>query len=199
MGKKKSAGGLGIIYLVGMLAAVVGFCLPMFTIKGDFGASNGFKFINFDNSGFVTIGALLLFIGAVAGAVFGLLSVLKIKLPSAKMLGLVALIVVLANVIKRLSFDFSWQVALAVSAISGLIVIVIGASALDADVSIVGAIVSMLISTILIFVMQLFVHNIDYSRAEYVQFQDDEYFYYVKAIPRYGVDTGRRRGGRQRE
>ena len=110
-----------------------------------------------------------------------------------------ALIVVLANVIKRLSFDFSWQVALAVSAISGLIVIVIGASALDADVSIVGAIVSMLISTILIFVMQLFVHNIDYSRAEYVQFQDDEYFYYVKAIPRYGVDTGRRRGGRQRE
>lgn len=99
MGKKKSAGGLGIIYLVGMLAAVVGFCLPMFTIKGDFGASNGFKFINFDNSGFVTIGALLLFIGAVAGAVFGLLSVLKIKLPSAKMLGLVALIVVLVGAV----------------------------------------------------------------------------------------------------
>jgi len=103
-----------------------------------------------------------------------------------------ALVVVLANVIKRLSFDFSWQVALAVSAISGLIVIIIGSSVLDADVSIVGAIVSMLISTILIFVMQLFVHNIDYSRAEFVQFQDDEYFYYVKAIPRYGVDTDRR-------
>ena len=106
-----------------------------------------------------------------------------------------ALIVVLANVIKRLSFDFSWQVALAVSAISGLIVIIIGSSVLDADISIVGAIVSMFISSVLIFIMQLFVHNIDYSRAEYVQFQDEEYFYYVKAIPRYGVDTDRR-GGR---
>lgn len=108
-----------------------------------------------------------------------------------------ALIVVLANVIKRLSFDFSWQVALAVSSISGLIVIIIGSSVLDADVSIVGAIVSMLISALLVFVMQLFVNNVDYSRAEYVQFQDDEYFYYVKAIPRYGVDTrDTRRGGR---
>ena len=38
-------------------------------------------------------------------------------------------------------------------------------------------------------------YNVDYSRAEYVQFQDEEYFYYVKAIPRYGVDTDRR-GGR---
>lgn len=107
-----------------------------------------------------------------------------------------ALVVVLANVIKRLSFDFSWQVALAVSSISGLIVIIIGSSALDADVSIVGAIFSMFISAILIFIMQLFVNNVDYSRAEYVQFQDEEYFYYVKAIPRYGVDTRDRRGGR---
>lgn len=108
-----------------------------------------------------------------------------------------ALLVVLANVIKRLSFDFSWQVALAVSAVSGLIVIVIGSSVLDADVSIVGAIVSMIISSIIVFVIQLFIHNIDYSRAEYVQFQDEEYFYYVKAIPRYGVDTDRR--GSRRE
>ena len=104
-----------------------------------------------------------------------------------------ALVVVLANVIKRLSFDFSWQVALAVSAISGLIVIIVGSSILDAEVSIVGAIVSMFISAILVFILQLFVHNIDYSRAEYVQFQDEEYFYFVKAIPRYGVDTDRRR------
>lgn len=110
-----------------------------------------------------------------------------------------ALVVVLTNVIKRLSFDFSWQVALAVSSISGLIVIIIGSGVLDADVSIVGAIISMLISAILVFILQLFIHNLDYSRAEYVQFQDEEFFYYVKAIPRYGVDTERRdtrRGGR---
>lgn len=98
-----------------------------------------------------------------------------------------SVIAVLANVIKRLSFDYSWYVALGVSAVSGLIVVIIGSSALGADIGMGGAIVSMLISIILVLVMLLFVHNVDYSSAEYVQFEDDEYYYYVKAIPRLTV------------
>ncbi len=60
------------IYLIGMAVTVIGFCLPMFKIFGSNG-KNGFGFINFDNSGFVTIGALLIIIGAVAGVVVALL------------------------------------------------------------------------------------------------------------------------------
>jgi len=96
MAKKKSSA-LGIIYLIGMAVALIGFCCPMFT--GFLGSSNGFKFINFDNSGFVTIGALLLFIGTVCGTLFGLCSLLKVKLPSAKTLGLIAIAVVLVGAI----------------------------------------------------------------------------------------------------
>lgn len=135
---------------------------------------------------------------SVKSALSGTKSIIDTILNNKTMILLVivcALIVVLANVIKRLSFDFSWQVALAVSGISGLIVIIIGSSVLDADISIAGAIISMIFSMIIVFVLQLFIHNIDYSRAEYVQFEDEEYYYYVKAIPRYGVDV--RRGGRQ--
>jgi len=109
-----------------------------------------------------------------------------------------AVVVVLANVIKRLSFDYSWYVALGISAISGLIVVIIGSSAMDADISIVGSIISMLVSTILVFVMQLFVHNVDYSRAEYVDFEDEEYYYYVKAIPRLTVAESYNRNQRRR-
>lgn len=107
-----------------------------------------------------------------------------------------ALIAILTNVIKRLSFDYSWQVALAVSSISGLIVLIIGSSALDSEISIVGAIFSMLISAVIVFVLQLFINNVDYSRAEYVQFQDEEYVYYVKAIPRYGVVSTKNKNNR---
>lgn len=60
------------IYLIGMAVTVIGFCLPMFKIFGSNG-KNGFGFINFNNSGFVTIGALLIIIGAVAGIVVSLL------------------------------------------------------------------------------------------------------------------------------
>lgn len=55
-----------------MAITLIGFCMPMFS--GVFGSSgNGFKFINFDNSGFVSIGALLIVAGAIAGIVFALL------------------------------------------------------------------------------------------------------------------------------
>ena len=83
MGKKVNA--LSYLYLIGMALAAIGFCCPM--IKGLFGSSaNGFNFINFDNSGFVTIGALLIFIGAVAG-------VLACFVPQLKSLKFIFLIV----------------------------------------------------------------------------------------------------------
>lgn len=60
------------IYLIGMAVTLIGFCLPMFS--GALGSSgNGFSFINFDRSGFVTIGALLIAVGAIAGVVIALL------------------------------------------------------------------------------------------------------------------------------
>lgn len=67
MGKKK-VNLLSYLYLIGMAVVAIGFCCPMF--KGLFGSTaNGFKFINFDNSVFVSIGALLIFIGAIAGII----------------------------------------------------------------------------------------------------------------------------------
>ena len=61
MAKKSS---LGILYLVGMALIVLGFCLPMFSGMGI--NPNGFKFINFKNGGFVSIGALFIIIGGIA-------------------------------------------------------------------------------------------------------------------------------------
>lgn len=104
-----------------------------------------------------------------------------------------SVICVLANVIKRFSFDYSWYVALAISSIAGLIVVIIGSSAMDADVSIGGSILSMFISVIITFAISLFVRNVDYSSAEYVCFEDDEFVYYVKAIPRITTPEAPRR------
>lgn len=37
------------------------------------------------------------------------------------------------------------------------------------------------------FVEKLFAQNLDYKRTEHVQFEDDEYYYYVKAVPKISV------------
>ncbi len=60
------------LYFIGMAVTVVGFCLPMFKLFGS-NSKNGFGFINFNDSGFVTIGALLIIAGAIAGLVVSLL------------------------------------------------------------------------------------------------------------------------------
>ena len=33
-------------------------------------------------------------------------------------------------------------------------------------------------------IIQFFYKALDYSRSEYLQFEDDDYFYYVKAVPK---------------
>jgi hypothetical protein len=38
-----------------------------------------------------------------------------------------------------------------------------------------------------VIVLRFFVFNVDYSRTEKVQFEDDEYYYYVKAVPKVTV------------
>ena len=44
-----------------------------------------------------------------------------------------------------------------------------------------------ILSLLLAVVLQFFVFNVDYSRTEKVQFEDDEYYYYVKAVPKISV------------
>lgn len=82
------------LYLIGMLATVIGFCCPMFSLLGT--KSNGFNFINFNNSGFLSVGAILIFFGALAGIVFSLISI--------KSLGIVKLLAVIATVIGLIFF-----------------------------------------------------------------------------------------------
>ena len=38
-------------------------------------------------------------------------------------------------------------------------------------------------------VVEFFAFHVDYSRVEKVQFEDDEYYYYVKAVPKITVET----------
>lgn len=34
------------------------------------------------------------------------------------------------------------------------------------------------------FILNFFFRNLDYTRVEHVQFEDDEYYYYVTAVPK---------------
>ncbi len=113
-------------------------------------------------------------------------------LGSDKMLLLVitfAVVVVAEYMIKSLPVDYSWKIGLGLGAVVNILVILIGCSALEVDMSIAGVFVGTLVSVLIVLIIQFFVFNVDYSRTENVQFEDDEYYYYVKAIPKMSVEA----------
>lgn len=97
--------------------------------------------------------------------------------------------IVVVYLIRRLKINYSWQIALGAGMVVCFVVLLVSGAVLDADIGLGGAFVSLIISTVLVLVLQFFIFNVDYSRAEYVQFEDDEYYYYVKAVPKITVDA----------
>lgn len=107
------------------------------------------------------------------------------------LLTIIAFIAVLitVNVIKRLSIDYSWSIAIAIGGIINVLILLIGSLLMDIskDNNIVFMILGTIVSMVICYVLHFLIFTVDYSRTEYTQFEDDEYYYYVKAVPKLNV------------
>jgi hypothetical protein len=54
----------------------------------------------------------------------------------------------------------------------------------DDEIELATILIGSLLSGVIAFVVQFFKGVLDYGRIEIVQFEDDDYYYYVKAIPK---------------
>ena len=104
-----------------------------------------------------------------------------------------AIALVLVYIIRRSSIDHCWKIAIAAGSIGLMIFTLIGDIMSDTQISIAGVILGTIISALLMLVVEFFAFNMDYSRTEKVQFEDDEYYYYVKAVPKVTVATPERK------
>ena len=100
-----------------------------------------------------------------------------------------AVTVLVVYIIRRLSVDHSWMIAITSGTVVAVAVMLLGDLVLDTNVSIVPTVIGAVVSMVIVKFLQFFVFNVDYSRTEYVQFEDDEYYYYVKAVPKIAVAT----------
>ena len=104
-----------------------------------------------------------------------------------------AVCIILVYVIRRTSIDHSWRIAIGTGAISLIVCILIGDLVCETHISFFGVIVGTVISAALMLVVEFFAFNVDYSRTEKVQFEDDDYYYYVKAVPKVTLSAPERR------
>lgn len=89
--------------------------------------------------------------------------------------------------LRKLSIDNAWKIAIVSGGLIYVIVVVIGKIAVHVDAPYVTVIIGTIVSVLLTLVLEFFVFAVDYSRTERLQFEDDEYVYYVKAVPKVTV------------
>ena len=89
--------------------------------------------------------------------------------------------------LRRLSVDYAWSIAMGAGAVLNIVVILVGDYVLDLDISVGGVILGTLLALVIAKIIEFFRFCVDYSRTEKVQFEDDEYYYYVKAVPKMTV------------
>ncbi|MCR5733011.1 MAG: hypothetical protein K6G22_00260 [Lachnospiraceae bacterium] len=104
------------------------------------------------------------------------------------MIAVLALTTVVIYIVKRLEVNHAWKIAIVGGSIIEIIILIGGNAVLDTSVSVGFALISVILSIIIGLIMEFFMFNVNYSKAENVQFQDDEYYYYVRALPKVYVD-----------
>ena len=107
------------------------------------------------------------------------------------MVAVVAFVVAMLAVyfIRRMNIDHAWVIAMIVGALLNVLILFVGDLVLTTQVPVFGTIVGTIIGFLVAVVIQFFTFNLDYKRTERVQFEDDEYYYFVKAVPKVNLAT----------
>lgn len=100
-----------------------------------------------------------------------------------------AVMILMVWLIRRLPIAYGGQLAIGVAVLFELIAFIVVALVLKEGPALAGVIIETIICAVLALVIQFVLLPLDYSRTETVQFEDDDYYYYVKAVPKYSVTT----------
>lgn len=100
------------------------------------------------------------------------------------MIAAFAITIVVVYLIRRMSVDYSWSIAMVAGVIIDLVVLLVGDLVYDTQLSLGMAVLGSILALVIAKILEFFSFCVDYSRTEKVQYEDDEYYYYVKAVPK---------------
>ncbi|SFQ29843.1 hypothetical protein SAMN02910358_01466 [Lachnospiraceae bacterium XBB1006] len=99
-------------------------------------------------------------------------------------IGTFLLTALVVSAIRRRSIRNAWRVAIYTGVTIQTICLLFGKLILGNMTGIVGVMIGSLIGLGVDIAVEFFLFQLDYSRVERVQFEDDFYYYYVKAVPK---------------
>lgn len=91
---------------------------------------------------------------------------------------------IIVYIVCKLSIDHAWKVAIVSGALVQISGLFVGYLLFDISGKTVGMIIGNIVAIALGLVVEFIFMDLDYSRTERVQFEDDDYYYFVKAVPK---------------
>lgn len=98
-----------------------------------------------------------------------------------------AIVVIVTYIVSHFELDYIWYIAISTGGLVNILGFIIGSIALGANINLGGLIVGTIFGVLLCCVAQFMRFSLDYQRTDRVQFEDEDYYYYVKAIPKIKV------------
>ena len=94
--------------------------------------------------------------------------------------------------IRRMSIDHAWTIAIVVGILMEFSILFTGYMFLAISGKTIALTVGSAVSALIAFALKFLFFHVDYMRTERVQFEDDEYYYYVKAVPKISVTQSKK-------
>ena len=104
-----------------------------------------------------------------------------------------ALTVLLVNAIRHSSADYAWEISIVAGSVAYAVIMIAGSLALDVQIALPMVLIGAAAGCLVGFVLEFFLFGADYTRTEYLEYDDDDYYYYVKAVPKFNVTKAQRR------
>lgn len=96
-------------------------------------------------------------------------------------------VIVLVYIVRKLPFDYSWYAAIGAGALLNIVLFAAGGSMLDVKTGMGGVVLGTVVGALAAACVQFLECTVDYRHKEFLEFEDDDYYYYVKAVPKLGV------------
>lgn len=90
---------------------------------------------------------------------------------------------------KRMAINHAWKTATASGVVACVVIVFAGSMMLGVKVSYPELVLGNVAAAIAGIILEFLFFSVDYSRCENVQYEDDEYYYYVKAVPKIVVSA----------
>lgn len=96
-------------------------------------------------------------------------------------------VIIVVHCLHKMNIDYAWKISILAGTMIQIAGLLIGYLVFDIQGKWLYMIIGNLISALLALGLEFLFMDLDYTRTERVQFEDAEYYYYVKAVPKRNV------------